>query len=92
MAELRASFLRWVASRLGARVRCRVCGATLFRGFALLARGELKILGADEAYVRIDFETPSRVVFEHAELGACLLGGARIPGAPAAPDARRAGS
>lgn len=76
MAAVLQTVRRWVfrgLERRGPAVRCTRCGRPLFRGIAMVSRGQVKLIGADTALVRVDFDTTSRLGFRHVDLGACRL-------------------
>jgi hypothetical protein len=52
-------------------VRCEECGRTLFRGRAFVGRGGVKLLGAEKALVRVDFDSMNRLAFRHGAAGDC---------------------
>ena len=57
--------------KTGRPVRCEVCGGVLFRGFAFIWRGRLKILGAERELVRADWDKMNRMTFRHVERDHC---------------------
>ena len=67
--------LRRLRSRLirvlGRPVRCEVCGNVLFTGIPFLWRGRLKLLGAETARVRVDWDKMNRLTFRHIEIDRC---------------------
>jgi hypothetical protein len=56
---------------LGRPVRCSECGRTLFRGFAFVWRGKVRVLGAGEQTIRVSFDTQNTVHFRHVHLEQC---------------------
>ena len=56
---------------LGRPVHCERCGAPLFRGLPIVTRGGVKLLGAERALVRVDFDSMNRLVFAHVEADRC---------------------
>jgi len=56
---------------VGRPVQCEVCGDVLFRGFPLIWRGRLKLLGAESALVRVDWDKMNRMTFRHVEMDRC---------------------
>jgi hypothetical protein len=67
--------LRRAVKRLvlfGARpVHCELCGEVLFSARPIVWRGEVKVLGAEQALVRVDFASMNRLVFRHLEADRC---------------------
>lgn len=63
-----------LVGRLGRPVRCERCGETLFHGLPVLWRGRVKLLGAESALVRVDWDAMNRLVFRHVELDHCRVG------------------
>lgn len=61
----------WVVRALGRPVCCEVCGEELFRGLPIVWGGGLKLVGAEDALVRVEWETWNRLAFRHAELDVC---------------------
>ena len=55
----------------GRDIRCEVCHHRLFRGHALVRHGGVKLLGAEYALVRVDFDSMNQLVFRHAAPGEC---------------------
>jgi len=53
------------------RVRCEDCGDVLFRGVAIPWRGGVKLVGAEEALVRVDWASMNQLVFRHVERERC---------------------
>ena len=60
-----------VIATIGRPVRCEVCGTVLFRGLPFMWRGRLKLLGAESAQVRADWDEMNRLTFRHVELDRC---------------------
>jgi hypothetical protein len=56
---------------LGRPIRCEYCGALLFRGVPLVRRGGVRLIGAERALVRVDFDSMNRLVFAHLEVDRC---------------------
>ena len=73
--------LKRVIARVGFPVHCEVCGERLFRGVPLIHHGKLKLLGADLAVIRVDWDEVNRLVFRHVEVDRCRSGRAKAPGA-----------
>ncbi|HEY7152184.1 MAG TPA: hypothetical protein VH391_10925 [Solirubrobacterales bacterium] len=65
--SLRRSLLRVV----GRNVTCELCGEPLFRTSPFVRRGRVKLPGADEALVHVDFDSANVVVFRHVEADRC---------------------
>jgi len=57
--------------RVGRPLRCEVCGQVLFRGLPFIWRGRLKLLGAEGARVRADWDKKNRMTFRHVERDRC---------------------
>lgn len=57
---------RVILAVLGRPVRCEECGEPLFTGLPILWRGEVRLIGAERARVRVDFASMNRLVFAHA--------------------------
>jgi hypothetical protein len=66
---------RYLISLLGRSVSCEACGRELFRGLAVVSRGQVKVINADEALVGVDFVTTSRLGFRHVDLSQCRRAG-----------------
>jgi|tagenome__1003787_1003787.scaffolds.fasta_scaffold20968984_2 hypothetical protein len=62
----------------GRPVRCEACGVELFRVVPIPWRGGVKLLGAEQALVRVDFDSMNELVFRHVEADSC-----RRPDGPA---------
>jgi len=60
-------------------VHWEVCGQRLFRGVPLIHHDKLKLLGADLAIIRVDWDEVNRLVFRHVEVGHCRSGRAKSP-------------
>jgi GT2 family glycosyltransferase len=60
-----------IAKTIGRPVRCELCGEVLFRGVPLIWRGRLKLLGAESAAVRVDWDKMNRMTFRHVEIDRC---------------------
>ena len=58
-------------SALGRRVRCELCGQALFTGLPIVWAGGVKVVGAEYALVRVDWDSMNRLVFRHAEADRC---------------------
>lgn len=56
---------------VGRPVRCEICGEVLFRGLPFVWKGRLKLLGAETARVRADWDKMNRLSFRHVELDRC---------------------
>jgi hypothetical protein len=67
LRELRSK----VAEKIGRPVRCEVCGRVLFRTLPYVWRGRLKVLGAERALVRADWDKMNRLSFRHVERDHC---------------------
>jgi hypothetical protein len=76
---VKSAIKRVVLTVFGRPVRCERCGATLFRAIPLVARGRLKLSGAEYALVRVDFDSMNHLVFSHVESGSCRAGPASPP-------------
>jgi hypothetical protein len=63
--------LKRLVLSLGRPVRCEDCGAVLFRGLAIPWGGQIKLLGAEYALVRVDWASMNRLVFRHVERERC---------------------
>jgi hypothetical protein len=62
---------RIVLRTLGRPIRCEHCGAPLCRAVPLVWRGGVKLVGAEYALVRVDFDSMNHVVFAHLETDRC---------------------
>jgi GT2 family glycosyltransferase len=60
-----------VTATLGRPVRCESCGQVLFRGMPFIWHGRLKLLGAESAWVRVDWDKMNRMTFRHADVDRC---------------------
>jgi hypothetical protein len=56
---------------LGRSITCELCGQPLFRTSPFVRRGRIKLLGADEALVRVDFDSANVLVFRHVQADRC---------------------
>lgn len=56
---------------VGRPVRCELCGEVLFTAVPMIRRGRVKLVGAEQALVRVDFATMNELVYRHAEPAAC---------------------
>jgi hypothetical protein len=56
---------------LGRRVTCELCGETLFRAKPLVRRGRVKLQGAEDAVVRVEFDSMNTLAFRHVEADRC---------------------
>jgi glycosyltransferase involved in cell wall biosynthesis len=56
---------------VGRPVECEVCGEVLFRGLPFVWRGRVKLLGAESALVRVDWDKMNRMTFRHVEMDRC---------------------
>lgn len=63
-----------ITETLGRPVRCESCGEVLFNGMPFIWRGRLKLLGAESAWVRVDWDKMNRMTFRHAEIDRCSSG------------------
>ncbi len=60
-----------ITQTIGRPVRCELCGQVLFRGIPFIWRGRLKLLGAESASVRVDWDKMNRMTFRHVEIDRC---------------------
>jgi len=60
-----------VVRALGRPVHCEVCGEVLFHGVPFVQRGRLKLLGAETAFVRADWDKMNRLTFRHVQRDQC---------------------
>jgi GT2 family glycosyltransferase len=60
-----------IVARVGRPVRCEACGEVLFRGLPFIWRGRLKVLGAESALVRVDWDKMNRMTFLHVQSDRC---------------------
>ncbi len=60
-----------ILTAAGRPVRCELCSRELFRGLPVVWRGRLKLLGAERAFVRVDWDKTNRLVFQHVEAERC---------------------
>jgi len=56
---------------LGRSVTCELCVQPLFRTSPFVRRGRVKLPGADEALVRVDFDSANALVFRHVQADRC---------------------
>jgi hypothetical protein len=56
---------------LGRPVRCAACGGELFRGFPVVWRGELWLIGTYGHEVATAFTSSETIEFRHAQLDEC---------------------
>jgi hypothetical protein len=60
-----------VLSALGRPVRCELCGEILFTSVPIIWKGRVKLPGAEQVLVRVDFDSMNRLVFRHLEAERC---------------------
>lgn len=70
-APVKRSLRRPLLRVLGRTVTCELCGKPLFRTSPFVRRGRVKLLGADEALVRVDFDSANVLVFRHVQADRC---------------------
>ena len=68
---VRQSLRRPLLRVLGRSVNCELCGEPLFRTSPFVRRGRVKLPGADEALVRVDFDSANALVFRHVQADRC---------------------
>jgi len=68
---VRQSLRRPLLRVLGRSVTCELCGQPLFRTSPFVRRGRVKLPGADEALVRVDFDSANALVFRHVQADRC---------------------
>ncbi len=56
---------------VGRPLRCEHCGEVLCRVVPIVRGGRLKLVGAEFALVRVDFDSMNHLVFSHVEAGHC---------------------
>jgi hypothetical protein len=56
---------------LGRRIKCAECGRDLFRGFPIVWRGRVWLIGAYDHLVRFEFSSSETIEFRHAQLDQC---------------------
>ena len=56
---------------VGRTVTCELCGEPLFRTSPFVRRGQVKLPGADEALVEVDFDSANALVFRHVQADRC---------------------
>ncbi len=71
IARLRSGLVSSALAVLGRPVRCELCGRVLFKGLPFVWHGGLKLFGAERAFVRADWDTQNRLVFQHVEAERC---------------------
>jgi hypothetical protein len=55
----------------GRNVTCELCGQPLFRTRPFVRDGRVKLPGADEALVEVDFDSANTLVFRHVQADRC---------------------
>ncbi|HLY50765.1 MAG TPA: glycosyltransferase family A protein [Solirubrobacteraceae bacterium] len=60
-----------ITETFGRPVYCEACGQELFKGMPFIWRGRLKLLGAESAEVRVDFDKMNRMTFRHLHVDRC---------------------
>ena len=56
---------------LGRPVHCELCGETVFLAIPIVHRGRVKLIGAESALVRVDFDSMNHLSFQHVEADRC---------------------
>lgn len=56
---------------VGRELICTECGRRLFRAIPIVWRGRVKLLGASEVSVRVEFSEPNTLEFRHVMLDQC---------------------
>lgn len=70
-AERKLHVKRAVVGAVGRPIRCELCGELLVKAIPVIWKGEVKLIGAEEALVAVDFASMNRLVFRHVEAGDC---------------------
>ncbi len=64
--------LKRLLLRVGGReVRCELCGQPLFRARPFVTGGRVKLQGAEDALVAVEFDSMNTLVFRHVEADRC---------------------
>jgi len=71
MGARQRAIKRTLLRALGRPVRCELCGETLFRAVPVVARGRVKLIGAECALVRVDFDSMNHLSFRHVQADRC---------------------
>jgi len=69
--ELKQRVKRAILAVCGRRVRCELCHEVLVTAAPIIWKGEVRLIGAEKEVVAVDFASMNRLVFRHAEAGAC---------------------
>ena len=56
---------------LGRPLRCELCDEVLATAAPFVWKGQLVLVGAEQEFVAVDFASMNRLVFRHAQAGAC---------------------
>jgi hypothetical protein len=62
---------RLAVALAGRPVVCTECGREIFRGFAYVLRGGVRVVGADRHLVHVSFGDQNTLRFRHALLDSC---------------------
>jgi hypothetical protein len=68
---MKRALKRLVLRVFGREVRCELCGGPLFRARPFVSSGRVKLQGAEDALVRVDFDSMNTLVFRHVEAEHC---------------------
>ena len=68
---MKRSLRRPLLRAVGRTVTCELCGEPLFRTSPFVRRGQVKLPGADEALVEVDFDSANALVFRHVQADRC---------------------
>jgi hypothetical protein len=60
-----------VLAVLGRRLHCAACGRELFVALPIVWRGRVKLIGARESNVRVEFSAKDTLELRHLELDQC---------------------
>jgi hypothetical protein len=55
----------------GRPLRCELCDEVLTTAAPIVFRGQLLLVGLEREFVAVDFTAMNRLVFRHAQAGAC---------------------
>jgi hypothetical protein len=56
---------------VGRRLRCELCGEVLAKAAPFVWKGQLVLVGVEQEFVAVEFGSMNRLVFRHAQAGAC---------------------
>jgi hypothetical protein len=70
-AAAKRALKRAIIAVAGRPLRCELCDAVLTTAAPIVFRGQLLLVGLEREFVAVDFTAMNRLVFRHAQVGAC---------------------